>query len=130
MLLNVYPGIVTVAENAFAKSGLGPHHRLVVESFRMYVVVLSLIWAVGIVTRVLMLRTGEKSRKVEVTEVGLSLAEAVLDVVMLTDSSLFVPVGDGGWIGFKVVIAIALVANVGELIGGAYRLVRSRIAGE
>ena len=129
VLLNLSPGIITRLENLFSRTGLGPQHLLALDRFRGYVLVLSVLWTAGIVTRILTLRTGERSRGIEMTEIGLSLAELVLDAVMIADAALFVPVGAGGWIGFKAILAVALVANAGELIGGVFRLVRSRVTG-
>lgn len=130
VLLNIYPGIVALAENTFARTGLGPQHLLVIERFRFYVMILTVFWAFGIILRVLILRRGGKARGIELSEMGLSLAEATLSIIMLSDSSLFTAVGEGGWIGFKVIIAITLVVNIAEIAGGVFRSVRKRITGD
>ncbi len=128
VLMNLYPSIVTLAENAFAKSGLPLGHQIVIEVFRRYVGVLTVFWTAGIVSRVLILQKGEKGIVLEWTEIGLSAAEAVLAGIMLTDRNLYIDAG--GWIGFKVIFLIVLVVNLAEIGGGLFRMVRERIVGK
>ncbi len=128
MLMNLYPSIVTLAENTFAKSGLPLGHRIVIEVFRRYVGVLTVLWAAGIVIRVLVLQKGEKGMGLLWTEIGLSVAEASLAGIMLADRNLYADTG--GWIGFKVIFLIVLVVNLAEIGGGLFRIVRERIVGK
>ena len=125
VLLNLYPSIVTLAENTFVRSGLPLGHRIVIEVFRRYVGVLTVFWVSGIVIRVLILQKGEKGKSLLWAETGLSVAEALLAGIMLADRNLYADTG--GWIGFKVIFFIVLVVNLAETGGGLFRMVRDRV---
>ena len=55
VVMNLYPEIVTLCENTFARSGLPLGHRVELEVFRKYVGILTIFWIVGIISRVLTL---------------------------------------------------------------------------
>lgn len=125
VLMNMYPEILRVAEVLFARSGIPLGHRISIEVFRKYIVILSLFWAAGILLRILILHRGEKLRHIKWMEIGLSAGEAVLSGLMLSDKSLYTE--NSGWIGVKVIFFIVLVVNIAELSGSAYRMIRDHI---
>lgn len=126
VLMNTFPGIITVLENLFMKSRIPLGHRIVTDVFRNYVYFLSAVWLGGIALSVLKLRRGENSTGFRLAEICLSTLEIFIQVLMLTDRNLFT--GHTGWIGFKVIIAITLTVNCAETITGLVKLARARIA--
>ncbi|MCK5735205.1 MAG: hypothetical protein KAH21_01955 [Spirochaetaceae bacterium] len=125
VLMNLYPSILTLGENLFTRSGLMLGHRVVIEVFRRYIGVLTILWAAGIVFRVTTLHKGEKGKGLMLGELGLSGAEVLLSGIMLFDSRLYYDVH--GWIGFKVIFVIILVVNLFEIGSGVFRMVRERV---
>jgi len=125
VLMNLYPSIVTLGENLFFHSGFSLGHRVVIEVFRRYIGILTIIWAAGIVLRVIVLQKGVKPRRMMIAELGLSGAEALLSGLMLSDHRLYSY--EVGWIGFKVILFIVLVVNLVEVGRGIFRIVRERV---
>ncbi len=124
-LMNLYPSIVTLAENLFSRSGLPLGHRIVIEMFRRYIGFLTILWAGGIISGLLVLQKGEKGKGLMLGEMALSAAGALLMGIMLADSHLYTDVS--GWVGFKVVFTIVLVVNLAEIGSGIFRIVRERV---
>lgn len=122
--MNLYPYIIRVAENLFARSCISLGHRVNIDVFRKYIGVLSVIWAVGILTRILILYKNEKTRLIKWIEIGISAAEAILSGLMLADANLYSE--SNGWICVKVIFFIVLVVNLAELAGSIYRLIRDQ----
>ncbi len=125
VLMNFYPSILTLGENLFTRSGLMLGHRVVIEVFRRYIGLLTILWAAGIIFRVATLHKGEKGKGLILGELGLSAAEALVSGIMFFDSRLYYDVN--GWIGFKVILAIILVVNLAEIGAGVFRMVRDRV---
>jgi hypothetical protein len=125
VLLNVYPGVVTAAEDLFGRTGIALGHRLVVPVFRRYVFVLTAIWIGEVITHILMLRGRQTLPRIGLAETAFSAAEAILAALMLADADLHTD--SSGWIGFKVIFIILLVVNVAEVGWGLFRMVRNRI---
>lgn len=124
VLMNLYPEIVRVAEDLFARSGMPLGHRVNIDVFRKYIGILNIFWAAGIITQVLVLYKGSKSRYIEWIGNGLSAAEAILSGIMLTDKSLYSD--SSGWIGMKVIFFIILIVNIAELAGSIFRMIRDQ----
>ena len=123
--MNLYPEIVTLGENTFARSGLPLGHRVEVEVFRKYVGILTVFWVVGIISRVLTLQSGRKGTRLKWVEIAMSAAEAIIAGIMLSDRNLYSE--SSGWIGIKVIFFIILVVNLAEIIGSLFRIFRDRI---
>ena len=125
VLMNLYPSIVTLGENLFSRTGFALGHRVNIEVFRRYIGLLTLLWTLGIVFRVIVLHKGEKFKWLKFFEIGLSAAEALLVGIMLFNHQLYSY--EQGWIGFKVVLVILLVVNLVEVGSGFFRMVRNRV---
>ena len=114
VLLNVYPGIVTLAENAYLTSTLPIGHRLSIDLFRSYVVVLSVIVALEVLHHGASLRLGDRQPKLRLARTGITLATIVLNAVMLADMRLYLEYT--GMIGFRLIVLISLVGHAIALI--------------
>ncbi|RKX76832.1 MAG: hypothetical protein DRP49_02830 [Spirochaetes bacterium] len=125
VLMNLYPSIITLGENLFSRSGFALGHRVIVEVFRRYIGLLTVLWTLGIVFRVIVLYKGEKFKWLKFFEAGLSAAEALLAGIMLFDHRLYSY--EQGWIGFKVVLVIVLVVNLVEVGSRFFQMLRNRV---
>lgn len=129
VLLNAYPGIVTTAENLFARSGIPLGHRIVVEIFRWYVVILSVFWAAEIALRLVVLKIGRGGALFAVGEWVLTGITTAVAAVMLLDPRLAVE--SGGWVGIKVIVVIVLAVGLAEFVAtGVKAILRRRFDGE
>ena len=114
VLLNVYPEIVTLAENAFLRSTLTLGHRLSIELFRSYVIVLSIVMALEVIHHGVALRLGDRDPRLRLARTGITLTTIVLTAVMFADMRLY----DGytGVVGFRLIVLISLVGHIVGLI--------------
>ncbi len=125
ILMNLYPSIITLGENLFSRTGFALGHRVIIEVFRSYIGLLTLLWTLGIVFRVIVLYKGEKFNWLKFFEFGLSAAVALLAGSMLFNHRLYYY--EQGWIGFKVILVIVLVVNLVEIGSGLFRMVRNKV---
>lgn len=114
VLLNVYPEIITLAENAFLRSGLTLGHRLSIDLFRSYVIVFSVIMALEVLYHGVSLRLGGDEPRLRLARTGITLATVVVTAVMFADMRLFT--GYTGMIGFRLIVMISLVGHIIGLI--------------
>ena len=115
VLLNVYPEVVTLAEDAFLRSTLTLGHRLSIEVFRSYVVVLSVIMALEVAHHAVSLRLGDRDPRLRLARTGITLATIVLTAIMLADMRLYTDYTSLN--GFRLIVLIALVGHIIGLIG-------------
>lgn len=113
-LLNIYPEIMTLIEEAFLRSTLSLGHRLDIGQFRGYVIVLTIILAFEIVHHAACLRVGDQRTGVRLARTGITLASIVVTAIMVGDMQLYS--GYESIIGFRLIFVIALFGNVVELI--------------
>ncbi|MFW6212786.1 MAG: HAAS signaling domain-containing protein [Spirochaetota bacterium] len=114
VLLNLFPGIVSLAEQAIELTGAELGHYLNISLFSSYVIVYSIIAGLEIVHRVGALRLGENKPALRLARIGITLATIALSGVMLGDMRLYL--GYENIIGFRLIVMIALVGNIIELI--------------
>ncbi len=113
-LLNVYPQIMSLAEQAFLRSGLSLGHRLNIDLFRNYVFVFTGILVLEIVYHGIGLRTGGREIWLRLTRTGLTLVSIVFTALLVGDMRLYT--GYESILGFRLIFAIALGGNIIELI--------------
>jgi hypothetical protein len=128
VLLNLFPGVVTLGENAFLLSGLELGHRLNIDLFSVYVVVWSVIVGLEIAHRVASIRIGENNPALRLARTGITLATIVLTAIMLGDMRLYTDYT--GFIGFRLIVLVALVGNSIGLITELVAYGKLRYSGE
>jgi hypothetical protein len=123
VLLNVYPQVVTMAEEAFSV-GIPVQHTIDIQVFSMYVLVMTLLYVVDVIYDFLLLKTREITKKLRLFLLTKELATAALFGVMLSDDGLYLQ--DTGLLGIKVIFIIILVVALAEVITEAYRLIANK----
>lgn len=113
-LLNIYPEIMTLMEEAFLRSTLSLGHRVDIGHFRGYVVVITVILAFEIVHHAACLRLGDRKTSLRLARTGITLASIVVTASMVGDMRLYLDYEN--MIGFRLVFVIALIGNIIELI--------------
>ncbi len=109
------PEVVTLADNAFLRSTLTLGHRLSIEVFRSYVVVLNIVIAFEVIHHAVSLRLGDCDTRLRLARTGITLATIVLTAIMLADMRLYT--GYTSLNGFRLIVLIALVGHIIGLIG-------------
>jgi hypothetical protein len=123
IVLNVYPQVVTMAEEAFSV-GIPVQHTIDIQVFSMYVLVLTFLYVLDVIYDLLLLKTREITRRLRVFLLTKELASVALVGVMLSDNDLYLQ--DTGLLGFKVIFIIVLVVAIAQVIGEAYRLIANK----
>lgn len=121
VLINVYPEIISVAEESFLK-GIPLGHRINIERFNVYVYFLSAMYVVDILYNLLSIREEIKTKALKLFNIGITLFTVIIFIFMLNDPSLYL--NDIGFVGFKVIFAIILVVSSIELIADSIKLFR------
>ena len=125
ILLNVCPQIMTAMENSVAYMRLDLGHRIHIDRFTSYVLLISVIWLVQIIYHLMLLKTELKTKSLVIVEFILSILEAVVFAIMLLDSRLYQ--FESGMIGLKVIFAIFLVVNLAETLSRTVRYIHKII---
>jgi len=123
ILLNVYPQVVTMAEEAFSV-GIPVQHTIDIKVFSMYVMVLTLLYVVDVIYDLILLKTREITKRIRLFLLIKELAAAVLLGVMLSDDGLYLQ--DTGLLGFKIIFIIIMVVAIAEVITAAYKLITKK----
>jgi hypothetical protein len=124
-LLNVYPEIFTAMEEAFLRSTLSLGHRLNVELFRSYIVVITIILAFEIVYHALGLRHSDSPPWLRLARTGITLATIVTTAIIVGDMRLYLNYEN--IIGFRLIFTISLVGNVIGLISEIVEYVKAKL---
>lgn len=125
-VFNVFPQIMTLTEEAFLLSTLSLGHRIVIEVFRRYVIVLTIILAFEIVYHAACLRAGDAKPWLRLAKTGITLATIILTAVMVGDMRLYAEYES--IIGFRLIFVIALMGSIIELITDLVRYAKLRLA--
>lgn len=123
VLLNTYPQILTMAEEAFSV-GIPVQHTIDIQVFSMYLMVVTLLYFVDVLYDLLLLKIREMTKGLRLFLLTKELAAAVLFGVMLSDDSLYLQ--DNGLIGFKIIFIIVMVVAIAEVMKEAYMLIAKR----
>lgn len=126
ILMNLYPELLTRAEDLFLRSGLALGHRINIESFRVYILILSFLWAAEIGYNGMLLYRSTNSRRLKAAQMGINLASMAVHGFMIGDSRLYLD--STGLIGFKIIFIIVLVVETAELLVQAGKMVLKKIA--
>ena len=121
VLINVYPEIISVAEESFTQ-GIPIGHRINIERFNFYVYFLSATYILDILYNLLSIREEIETKGLKLFNIGVTLFTVILFVIMLNDPSLYL--NDIGFVGFKVIFAIIFVVSSIELIGDTIKFFR------
>jgi hypothetical protein len=123
VLLNVYPQVVTMAEEAFSV-GIPVQHTINIQVFSMYVLVLTLLYVLDIIYDFLLIKTREITKRLRLFLLTKELATVALFGVMLSDNGLYLQ--DTGLLGFKIIFIIIMVVTIAEVIGETYKLIANK----
>jgi len=126
VIINLFPGLIPLAENSYEKSGLLLGNTVNLEVFRLYARIWSAIWLAEIVYHILILKNGMKTQFLTLLNLGTSTAALLLMLLMINDPSLYLR--DTGWIGFKTIFLIVFIVSSAEVISETVRLIRRRLS--
>jgi hypothetical protein len=113
-LLNLYPEIFTVLEEAFLRSTLSLGHRLNIDLLRGYLIPITIVMAFEIGYHAIGLRVEGQTSWLRLSRTGITLASIVVTALMVGDMRLYLDYT--GMIGFRLIFVIALVGNIIGLI--------------
>lgn len=123
VLLNAYPQVVTLAENAFSV-GIPVQHTINIQVFSMYVLAMTFLYLVDVVYDLILLKTREITKRLRLFLVTKEMASIALFGVMLSDDKLYLQ--DNGLLGFKVIFIIILVVAIVEVLAESYKLIANK----
>jgi hypothetical protein len=123
VLLNAYPQVVTLAEEAFSV-GIPVQHTINIQVFSMYVLAMTVLYLVDVVYNFILLKTREITKRLRLFMLTKELATVMLFGVMLSDEGLYLQ--DNGLLGFKVIFIIILVVTLAEVIAETYKLIAKK----
>lgn len=125
VVMNTAPQLTALAESAYQSSGLRLDHLLDQSRFRLYMHAISPAWLLSIIAYCHYLLRGSKTRTGRILELGGELLALAIMLVMLLDNRLYLPTGQGGMQGFRLVILIiSLVAAIELAVGGVKMLLK------
>jgi hypothetical protein len=127
LLTNIFPEVITLAEDVFVNSNIPLGHRIDLENFRFYLIFLSIIWSGEIVYNLTLFKAGSRKKYLVIMENILSGCEIIIFAKIIIDSSLYTY--DTGLIGFKIIFGIVLVVNLVELIARNVKLLIKKLSG-
>ncbi len=125
-LINLFPQIITIAEDGFVNSGIALGHRVVISNFRIYAILLSIIWLGEIVYNLTLLKIGIKTKILTLMEYMISVLEIIIFAWMLMDSNLYM--NDTGLLGFKIIFGIVLIVSLIEVLVALGKTIMKKIA--
>lgn len=119
LVLAIYPGIISLLEELYMRSTLPLDHRVNLAIFPWYVAVFGLLWLFQLAHTLYGIRVGRKTRVLRWMESGYYALEALVALVMVGHSQLWI---GGGWRGVRLFFLLALGINIIELIYSLFRL--------
>jgi len=118
VIANFFPELFTKAENLFLTSGLSLGHRVAVDVFVTYLIVLNVSWVTQLVLELLHLKFRTPTRNILVYELLIKTFSFIISLVMFLDKSLFYDYT--GMIGFRAIFLLATIGGgiaVLEMLG-------------
>lgn len=124
IVLNLFPGLVTLGEDHFMRSGVELHHRISLPVFRGYVLILTVVWVAELVYLALVQwgKPSAASRLPANLELALSVVSAVILSTLVLDPRVYAP--GGGLLGFRFIFLVVAVVQVWEAGHMLYRRLR------
>lgn len=127
VLLNVFPEIVTLAEDTLMSSGLavGLTHRVDISAFRIFVLVFTPIWAIELAYTALRLLGKKIPAWTNAVPLAIDVATLALHVIMVFDMALYTAYA--GIVGFRLLFIIVASIEAVELMAKLGRMVMDRV---
>lgn len=129
IIFNFFPSVLVFFEDLFEKSGILLSHRLNLEVFRVYAVLLSLTAAAEIAYYLVLIKTDTKTSGMKMYHSLISLADVVLLIVMFNSSNLFPPTDSGSslLVGYKLILLINIIVSSLEMLTSLGKTAKKRI---
>jgi len=121
VIINTFPGLVSVAEVAFSASGL-LEHTINLSLFRLYLIPISILWLTEVIYHVFNLFYGSQSKGLAAFKLIIDAVGTLIMVLMFLDMNLYLDYT--GLVGFRTIFAIISVINIIELIGGIRNFIK------
>lgn len=115
VIINTFPGLISLAERSFAYSGL-LSHTIHLSLFKVYLIPLSILWLTESVYHVFNLFYGSYSRKLALFKLMIDGASTLVLVIMFFNTNLYMDYQ--GIIGFRAIFGLIALIGMIELIGG------------
>lgn len=121
VLINVVPGIITLAETSFEVSTIKLGHYVNIDVFVTYLAPLTLVWLGELVYHAYNLYNGP-SKMLALYDLLLEIAGAALIIIIFFDMNMYVDYT--GLLGFRGIFGVVGLINFFEILGKAYKFVR------
>lgn len=129
IIVNFFPSVLVFFEDLFQKSGILLSHRINLEVFRVYALLISLTAVAEIAYYLILIKTDTKTPALRLYHSLISLADVVLFIVMLNSSALFILTesGTNSLIGYKLILLINIIVSSIEMLTGLGKIAKKRI---
>lgn len=126
VIINTFPGLITVAERAFSYSGF-LDHTINLPLFKLFLIPLSIIWLTEVVYHVFNLFYGSHSMKLASFKLCIDIAGTLVIILMFFNMDLYI--NYRGLVGFRLLFALISTLSVIELIGSLRRYFKFYVFG-
>ncbi|MBB6479310.1 hypothetical protein [Spirochaeta isovalerica] len=118
-IVNLFPGLLTFAENSFEQSGLILGNRIEIDRFTIYAIFMSLVWIGDLIYHVMILKTAMITKPLKFFSYAIDLSGIIIFLLMVSDKSLFQSNPAASMpsiLGFKAIFLLILIISSAELI--------------
>lgn len=129
IIINFFPSVLVFFEDLFEKSGILLSHRINLEVFRIYAVLLSLTAAAEIVYYIIIIKTDTKTHALRFYHSLISIADVILFIIMFNSSTLYLSTdsGTGLLVGYKLILLINIIVSSLEMLTDLGKIAKKRI---
>ncbi len=120
-ILNIAPGVISVAERGFEASGLKLGHNINTSIFTTFLIFISIVWILEIIINIVKLLTGN-TKKLKMYEILVELFNFIILLFMSTSQSLYL--NYTSLLGFRAIFMLVTIIIVFELVANIYTYVK------
>ena len=115
IVINAFPGLITLAEKSFDYSGL-LGHNVDLAVFKFYLIPLSVLWLLEVVHHIFNLFYGSGSRNIALFKWLIDCANTILLFVMFANTNLYMNVTS--MVGFRLIFGGVGIISIIEVFNG------------